>query len=365
MRHAPDGPLITSRRGFFWVGSERVERPFGTVARGPMFVAWEAPAEVRQPHPVVLIHGGGGQGTDWLGTPDGRPGWATYLVQEGFVVYVVDRPGHGRSALHPEVLGPMSPPLSYEVCEWLFTPRPEGPASHPTSHLHTQWPGSGGRDDPAVDQFMASQGPMVADTAAAHALERARGEELLDRIGPAILVSHSAGGPLGWLMADVRPELVRALVAVEPLGPPFLENGAGGLSLPWGLTAAPLTFDPPAGDATEVKRVVRDQPAPGAPPIVMQADPPRRLVNLARVPIALVSGEASPFADIDGYTDGFLTQAGCDVDRLRLADHGVHGNAHGMMLERNNREVLDVILRWLARRDVANEEPNVRVPMTR
>jgi hypothetical protein len=36
-----------------------------------------------------------------------------------------------------------------------------------------------------------------------------------------------------------------------------------------------------------------------------------------------------------------------------------------MMLERNNREVLDVILRWLARRDVANEEPNVRVPMTR
>lgn len=334
--HTPDGPLVTSRRGFFWVGDERVERPFGTVARGPMFVAWEAPAEVRQPHPVVLIHGGGGQGTDWLGTPDGRPGWAAHLVQEGFVVYVVDRPGHGRSPLHPDVLGPLTPPLSYEVCEVLFTPPAEGPASHPTSHPHTQWPGSGGDDDPAVDQFMAAQGPMVADMAAAHALEQARGVELLDRIGPAIVVTHSAGAPLGWLMADARPELVPALVAVEPLGPPFLEDGPGGMSLPWGVTAAPMTFDPPATDPAEL------------------ADAPRRLVNLARMPIALVTGEASPFAQFDGHTHAFLTQAGCDADHLRLADHGIHGNSHGLVFERNNREVLDVVLGWLASRDVAN-----------
>ena len=59
-----------------------------------------------QPYPIVLIHGGGGQGTDWLGTPDGRPGWATFLVQEGYAVYVVDRPGHGRSPYHPDVLCP-------------------------------------------------------------------------------------------------------------------------------------------------------------------------------------------------------------------------------------------------------------------
>jgi pimeloyl-ACP methyl ester carboxylesterase len=234
MVHNPaEGPLITSRRGFFWVGTERARLPFGTVSRGPMFVGGEAPENPRHPEPVVLIHGGGGQGTDWLGTPDGRQGWATHLVQEGYVVYVIDRPGHGRSSFHPEVLGPMSPPLSYEVCEWLFHPPPDGLAANPTSHLHTQWPGDGGDDDPAVDQFMAGGGPMLADTAAAHALEQARGVELLDFIGPAILISHSAGGPLGWLLADKRPDLVRALVAIEPLGPPFLENAAGGLSLPW------------------------------------------------------------------------------------------------------------------------------------
>ncbi|MGE5293134.1 MAG: alpha/beta fold hydrolase [Micromonosporaceae bacterium] len=217
-RHVAEGLLVTSRRGFFWVGTERAERPFGTVARGPMFVQWEAPENPAHPEPVVVIHGGGGQGTDWLGTPDGRPGWATYLLQEGYVVYVIDRPGHGRSSFHPDILGPMAPPLTYEVCEMLFDAPAEGPNSSPVSHLHTQWPGNGG-DDPVMDQFMASGGPMLADIAAAHTLEQARGVELLDLIGPAIVISHSAGGPLGWLMADQRPGLVSALVAIEPLGP--------------------------------------------------------------------------------------------------------------------------------------------------
>jgi pimeloyl-ACP methyl ester carboxylesterase len=309
-----------------------------------MYVQWEAPQQPRQPEPVVLIHGGGGQGTDWLGTPDGRPGWATYLVQAGYAVYVVDRPGHGRSPYHPDVLGPMSPPLPYETGEWLFRPAREAAASHP----HTQWPGSGGGDDPALDQFMAGTGPMIADTAAAHALEQACGVELLDLIGPAIVFSHSAGGPLGWLLADARPGLVRALVAIEPLGPPFSDGAPGGFALPWGLTAAPVAFDPPAADPAELRLTVTGGPAAGAPPLRLQAGPPRRLPNLARVPIALVSAEASPLAAAAPAIQAFLEQAGCAVDPIRLAEHGVHGNGHGMMFERNNRDVLGVILRWLA-----------------
>ena len=62
-----------------------------------MFVQYMLPAERKHPYPLVLIHGGGGQGTDWLQTPDGRDGWADYFVADGWDVYVVDRPGHGRS----------------------------------------------------------------------------------------------------------------------------------------------------------------------------------------------------------------------------------------------------------------------------
>jgi len=87
---------VTSRRGFFWTGIERIQSQYGTVVRGPMYVEWEEPVEVTQPYPIVLIHGGGGQGLDWMQTYDGRPGWAPLLVQRGYKVYVVDRPGHGR-----------------------------------------------------------------------------------------------------------------------------------------------------------------------------------------------------------------------------------------------------------------------------
>jgi pimeloyl-ACP methyl ester carboxylesterase len=306
------GDPVTARRGFFWISVEDATLPAGTAPRGQMFVQWEAPPEVTKPYPIVLVHGGGGQGTDWLGTPDGRPGWATFLLEEGYAVYVVDRPGHGRSPFHPEVLGAAGGVFTYELTLALFTAAADGPMAHPTAHLHTQWPGSGRLDDPCVRQFTAAAGPMLADMAAAHALEQAAGAALLDAIGPAVVFTHSAGGPMGWLAADARPELVKAIVAIEPLGPPFLDNPELGFSLPYGLTAAPVAFHP-------------------------------------EIPVAVVDAEASLFAHADGATVAFLQEAGCSVEHLRLADHGVHGNGHLMMLERNNREALAPILAWLER----------------
>jgi len=50
---------------------------------------------------------------------------------------------------------------------------------------------------------------------------------------------------------------------------------------------------------------------------------------------------------LDAHTVAFLRQAGCDVEHLRLGEHGVHGNGHLMMLEKNNREALQPILDWL------------------
>ena len=53
------------------------------------------------------------------------------------------------------------------------------------------------------------------------------------------------------------------------------------------------------------------------------------------------------FAQSCAATAAFLEHAGCRVDRIALAEHGVHGNGHLMMLERNNRDALEPILRWL------------------
>jgi pimeloyl-ACP methyl ester carboxylesterase len=52
------------------------------------------------------------------------------------------------------------------------------------------------------------------DLSASEPLRRDAGAALLDKIGPAILISHSQGGQLTWLIGDARPGLVKGIVAV-------------------------------------------------------------------------------------------------------------------------------------------------------
>src|SRR4029078_12547453 len=68
--------LDIAEGSYFWVGVEQAHLARGTVVNGrQMYVEYWIPARVRHPYAMVLVHGGGGQGVDWMGTPDGRPGW--------------------------------------------------------------------------------------------------------------------------------------------------------------------------------------------------------------------------------------------------------------------------------------------------
>jgi pimeloyl-ACP methyl ester carboxylesterase len=325
-------------RGSFWITADRAATPAGSVLRGPMFVEWEKPDNTTKT-PVVLVHGGGGQGTDYLTTPDGRPGWGPLLVDAGYPVYVVDRPGHGRSPYDPAVLGDPAPTWGAEVLTGIFLGDPAGPPLPP----HTQWPGALDGSDDVFTQFIASQGPLMADTAAMHELERDRLVALLEKIGPAFVVAHSAGGPGSYLAADTRPDLVRGLAAVETIGPPFLGQPQAGITLPWGLAASPMAYDPPAGSVDDLDIQID---ANGPVPKALQGEPARQLPGLAQVPIAIVTAEASPFKYFDGHLKEFLDQTGCTSTFLRLEEAGIAGNGHGMMLEKNNAEVLAVITGW-------------------
>ena len=318
-------PARTVRRGHFWVPGERVEQDGKTYQHGPMFAEWEAPEEVTRPYPVILVHGGGLQGTEWLDTPDGRPGWAQRLVEAGYATIIVDRPGHGRSPLHIDIIGPMGPPFSYEGGQQIYCP--PDPAGK-----HTQWPIPPANAE-MMDQFIAGYGPLPADLTASEDMDADRLARLLDRIGPAILLTHSASGPSGWLAADRRPGLVHAIVSVEPMGPPFADIPNIG-PLRWGLTAAPLTFDPPHTD----------------PEAVRMADPASlRLPNLAGLPIAVVTGDTSAFAPASPPIVAALKAGGAAAELLHLPDHGVTGNGHGLIYEKNSDAALAPVLAWLER----------------
>ena len=343
--------LTLAAQGFFWAGGQRTETPAGPALRAQMYTEYWIPQDLRHPWPIVMIHGGGGQGLDFLGTADGREGWVHWFVRQGFAVYVVDRPGHGRSPFHPDVLGAMSPlfPTSF-LEEWFCRPA-DFPERYLQARLHNKWPGKGVFGDPHFDHFLASTGPAQADMVQAHHDTQAAVAALLDAIGPALLLTHSAGGPAGWLAADARPALVKAIIAVEPVGPPFSERAGGKLC--WGLTAAPLTFSPSAAKPEDLQLEERPPSRPGTVACLVQREPARQLPNLKSIPIVVVTAEASWMAtDNHGAVD-FLRQAGASVEHLRLEESGVRGNGHAMMLETNSDAVAAVLGRWVAQEGLA------------
>ena len=340
--------LHLAAHGFFWVGSEEINTPDGRALRGQSYVEYWIPEDLRHPWPIVMIHGGGGQGLDFLGTADRREGWAHWFVRAGYAVYVVDRPCHGRSPFHPALQGEMLPPAPSAVLERLFSRPAAYPDNWPQARLHDQWPGPGSFGDPAFDGFLASAGPIPADMEGHQQDAQRGGAELLDSIGPAILMTHSAGGPIGWMMLDARPALVKGMIAVEPLGPPFAEMPDGKLA--WGVTAAKITYEPPITSGTELEREERAPARADTVACLVQKEPARQLPNFAGVPIVVITAEASWMAaDNHGIVD-FLAQAGASVEHLRLEDRGIHGNGHAMMLEANSDEIAQLISEWINER---------------
>jgi pimeloyl-ACP methyl ester carboxylesterase len=354
MSQDDDGPLVLQKTGWLYVGGhvETISGKQYTV--GQMYAEYMIPAETRHPYPVVMVHGGTMSGTNYTGTPDGREGWAQHFVRAGYAVYVVDQVGRGRSPHFPDIYGPaestdMANSQTRYVAQETFKLWPQ-------AHRHTQWPGTGTQDDPAVRQLVASQIPSIKSFHRQQELNVAALVALIDRIGPAILLVHSQAGAFVWPVADQRPGGVKAILAIEPNGPPFHAVqfiGAphwfadGGVGLAWGVSDVALTYDPPVRDASELRFV--QQAKADAPDLVRcfeQEAPARRLPNLREIPVLVVTADASYHAPYDHCTVKYLEQAGVKPTWLKLADHGIRGNSHVMMMEKNSRAIASLVIAW-------------------
>ena len=329
----------------FFVGGTYHGPESERVMSGQMYVEALIPERDNHAFPLVLIHGGGQTGTNWLTTPDGRPGWAEWFASRGWRVFILDRPACGRSTWHADSDMPQEM-ISASKIEKFFT-APKDHAAWPQARLHTQWPGKGRMGDPFFDQYYASLVPSVAK-AEGERLMQAAGPALLDIIGPAVLIGHSQGGLHTWLIGDARPGLVKAIIAVEPSGPPYKDIVAGRTvnhqNRLWGLTINPLTYVP---EVTEDSPLVFEQQGdaelPGRIAVWSQGGPLRRLVNLAKVRVLVFTAQASYHALFDHFTVDYLNQAGVMAEHVRLDYHGICGNGHMMMLERNSLDIAALI----------------------
>lgn len=206
--------------------------------------------------------------------------------------------------------------------------------------------------DPIFDTYYSSTVEFLGSSTYQQSTVQAAGAALLDTIGsPVILLSHSQGGLMPWLIADVRPDLVHSIVSIEPTGPPFQEAVFSNASArAYGLTDIPLTYSPAVTDPL-IDLVRQTIPSNSSlhSDCVVQADypAPRQLVNLARVPVLVLTTESSYHAPYDWCTVQFLQQAGVPAQHLQLADIGIHGNGHMVFMEKNSLQVAAVLQKWM------------------
>ncbi|MEO7470322.1 MAG: alpha/beta fold hydrolase, partial [Sphingobium limneticum] len=208
-----DEPLIIQTQGSFSVGGTVVRTPGNYDNNAPtpagqsfhgdhLYASYQIPRKAK-PLPIVMLHGAYQSARSWETTSDGREGFQTIFLRRHFPVYLVDQPRRGRAGSSTVVT--------------TIEPTPNDQLFFDQFRIG-QWPKyfdgvQFGRSPETMDQFFRSLTPntgpydakVIASAMAA----------LFDKIGPAILFSHSQGGEPGWLTAIKSPN-VKAVVAFEP-----------------------------------------------------------------------------------------------------------------------------------------------------
>ncbi|GGH19591.1 esterase [Alsobacter metallidurans] len=314
------GPLRLKCEGSFFVGmgARTVDAPYygrtglagpGEISVGQMYVHYRCPEVATRP-PIVLIHGSNHTGATFETTPDGREGWATLFVRLGHPVYVVDQVGRGRSGFDPTPLNEAidqrdlslthKAPLYARAGAWVnfrFGPR------YPEPFPNTQFPLD------HLDHYMAQLVPNAEELAAGRSGEATIDAlvSLLERVGPAVLITHSQAGLYGLEVARRCRDGVLALVSIE-----------GG--------CAPID----EATATAMREI---------PFLSLWGDNS--------------SGAAGANGDArrnDAQNLAFtLAAAGGDATHNVLPDHGVFGNTHMLMMDRNNSDLADFLSAWIVR----------------
>ena len=368
------GPVTIEDQGSFFIGgvtkvTEYAAVPFAPpgqpapppvpqqITIGQMYVQFQIPQRKAGPGwPVIMVHGSTHTGAALESTPDGREGWYPYFVRKGVATYVVDQSGRGRSGFDQSVLQEADakiaagdPKAAADLIpnfgritdngawqNWFGHLVPAG--SNITNGKLIRHGDPGDPDMPtdgrphvapvfpldAVAEYYKQLVPnaevtlpgSTCATCMPSALSPANTWTpqnlalLVERLGGAIVATHSQSGIMGHHMVRILKErghlnLVKGLITIE-----------GGCSLPnSGLTAADFDAIPYLalkGDYTAISPQCQDT------------------VNAINARRAAKQGTAR-------------------AEYMKLDEMGILGVTHMMMLDKNSSQIADLMLGWVAK----------------
>lgn len=336
---AADDAIRLKTMGSFFFGGTVTTQADGSTFHGEHGYAQYYIPEKAKNLPVILWHGIGQSGKSFETTPDGREGFQALLPRDGWAAYIIDQPRRGRAGrsttMNEAVAAASSPTLASEAGVFsafrLGTWLPPKPAVlHPGLKMPS--------DGYTMDQFMRQQTPDTGARPHTDAHRRFMGQtvgKLLERTGPAILVTHSASGQYGWYTAMMSPERVKAIVAFEPGHHVFPEN-----EIP-GAEVSPVAA---------VNTAIAQQPVPMKDFLALTKIPILMIYgdNIARKPGTIFNDEVwrISFQNARKMADA-VNRHGGNARVLSLPEAGIRGNTHAAFADTNNKEILELVEKWL------------------
>lgn len=330
------GPIVLATMGSLFFGGSVIHRADGETFHGDHGYAQFYVPEKARDYPLILWHGVGQSGKCFESTPDGREGYQAILPRHGWGTYIIDQPRRGRAGYTSErIEQSVDPTTTRESFTWnafrngLWVP--PGKAS--------LYPGVRFPSDPAsIEQFFRQQTPDTGSEPRDNEHRAFMGKamaSLLERTGPAILVTHSNSGQYGWFAGMFASDSIRAIVAFEP----------GQLVFP---------DDEPIPDVlvkdTFIAKLMQGIQVPA-----------KEFEQLTRMPILLIYGDniSETTSDIlhvevwriskaraRAFVDA-INRRGEDATLLVLPDMGIRGNTHAPFADTNNLEVARPMEEWL------------------
>lgn len=307
-------------QGSFAVGGTVLTDSLGHTFHGDhAYVFYQKPVDARK-YPLVFAHGVGQFSKTWESTPDGREGFQNIFLKRGFSTYLVNQPRRGNAGRGTETMT-VVPVFDEEI--WFNRFRV---GIWPNYFDGVQF----SHDKEALDQYFRQMTPNIgtvdfdvySDAYAA----------LFDKIGPAIFVTHSQGGPVGWRTL-LKTDNIKAIVSYEP---------GGEIPFPEGLV-------PSEGRVITLSKKTEGTEVPMS-----------EFLKFTKIPIIIYYGDNLPDTDerpeIYEWTRRLqlmrqwakmLNDMGGDVTVIHLPEKGLYGNTHFPMSDLNNVEVADLLSEWL------------------